>query len=125
MNPKSRIKLIRSLEEIKLFEQNTYRSKTKTYYTWGIIAMYFVIAIFAYRAELKQNLLMFVFMVIPTIAYSIWLSFRNTLDERHKLLANAVLELGSIAQEEVSEESAECQPIKSSPLKKRTTRKKK
>ncbi len=99
MNPESRMKLIRSLEEIKLFEQNNYASTAKTVYKWGMIIIYCVIAIFAFGSEFKRNILLFVFMITPTVAYSIWLGFRNKLDERHKLLANAVLELGSIAQE--------------------------
>ena len=100
MNPESRIKLIRSLEEIRLFEQHNQSTTMKSLNKWGLIVAYFVVAFFAYGSELKQNMLMLLFMVIPTAAYSIWLSFKNKLDERHKVLATAVLELGSIAQEE-------------------------
>ncbi len=126
MNPESRIKLIRSLEEIKLFEQNNYTSKAKTIYKWVMIISYFIIAIFAFGPEFKQNFLLLVFMVTPTVAYSIWLSFKNKLDERHKLLASAVLELGSIAQQdpvtETLKEKIESKPIKQK--KKSTNRKK-
>jgi hypothetical protein len=103
MNPESRIKLIRSLEEIKIFEENFSGKdspKTRLFNRFFSIIFYFALVVFAYGYDdFKQKILMVITMAIPTIAYSIWLVSKNKSDERFKLIANAILELGSIAQE--------------------------
>lgn len=99
MNPESRIKLIRSLEEIKLFEQTFYRTKTQSIVNWIFFFVYIILGVFVVGPDILKKPLIPLFMIVSTIAFSLWISFRNKLNERHKLLANAVLELGSIAQE--------------------------
>ena len=125
VNPESRIKLIRSLEEIRLFEQKNPPSRIKSIHKWGIIMAYFVVAFFAYGSDLKRNILMLAVMAAPTAAYSIWLSFKRKLDERHKLLAAVVLELGSIAQEGTSGETVSKQQQTTVKTRKRTVKRKK
>ncbi len=131
MNPESRIKLIRSLEEIKIFEENfsgKVSPKTRLFNRFFLIIFYFAIVVFAYGYDdFKQKILMVITMAIPIIAYSIWLVSKNKSDERFKLIANAILELGSIAQENPIQEpvSQKIEIKVSKPIKQTTKRKKK
>ena len=104
MNPESRIKLIRSLEEIKLFEQTFYRSKTQSIVNWIFFSVYIILGVFVVGSDILNKPLIPIFMIVSMIGFSLWISFRNKLNERHKFLASAVLELGSIAQENLFQE---------------------
>lgn len=109
MNPESRIKLIRSIEEIKVFEENFGRNdspKTRVFNRWFGLFFYLIIIIFIYNYDLKQKIFLLFITAIPAIAYSIWLYSKTKSDERFKLIANAILELGSIAQESPASELA-------------------
>lgn len=101
MKPESRIKLIRSLEEIRIFEQefNNHSPILKFFNRWFAIFFYLILSVFFFNNDLKQKIPFLAIMAIPTVAYSFWLSAKNKSDERFKLIATAILELGSVAQE--------------------------
>lgn len=98
MNPESRIKLLRLLEEIKLYQQNNLDWRKNSYFGIIFYLIYPVIMFFVMDKPFKQSYLFFL-MLIPAATIFLWLRFRNKLEERYKLLASTVLELGSVAQE--------------------------
>ncbi len=103
MNPESRIKLIRSLEEIKQFEINNPNPKTRLIYRWiGLIATWVILASVIMSYDIKDKVLFIILAAIPNVLYSIWMLSKTKSDERYKLIANAILELGSISQENQS-----------------------
>ena len=107
MNPESRIKLLRSLEEIRIFEQDNPNPKTRLVYHWiGLIFTWIALASVILSYNIKEKALFLVIAAIPNILYSIWLLSKTKSDERYKLIANAILELGSIAQENPVTETA-------------------
>lgn len=113
MNPESRIKLIRMLEEIKQYQEvNTYYRKNN-YFAIGFYLIYPIILFFIMDKPVRE-LYFFLIMLIPVSAIYLWLRFRNKLEERYKLLANTVLELGSIAQEAAGKEMLVTQKVTSS-----------
>ena len=107
MNPESRIKLIRSLEEIRVFEKRNYDSRWWKISAWGMIIFYFMM-LFSYSISNIENLRSaYVLIVFLPIALSSgWLLLRKQLNDKYKSLANAILELGSIAQENPVTETA-------------------
>ncbi len=108
MNPESRIKLLRSLEEIRIFEQNNPNPKTRLVYHWiGLIFTWIVLASVIMSYDIKEKALFLIIAAIPNVLYSVWLLSKTKSDERYKLIANAILELGSISQE-----SQEIEPLK-------------
>jgi len=108
MNPESRIKLLRSLEEIRIFEQNNPNPKTRLVYHWiGLIFTWIVLASVIMSYDIKEKALFLIIAAIPNVLYSVWLLSKTKSDERYKLIANAILELGSISQE-----SHEIEPLK-------------
>ncbi|HAP35621.1 MAG TPA: hypothetical protein DCQ28_06625, partial [Bacteroidetes bacterium] len=66
MNPESRIKLLRSLEEIRIFEQNNPNPKTRLVYHWiGLIFTWIVLASVIMSYDIKEKALFLVIATIP------------------------------------------------------------
>jgi hypothetical protein len=127
MNPESRIKLIRLLEEIKLYQEFNYASRKNIYFALAFCISYPLVSFFVLDKTPREIFVMILFMIAPATVFFLWLTFRNKLEERYKLLTSAVLELGSIAQEnsipEPVQQKIETKVIK--PKKQITKRKKK
>jgi len=129
MNPESRIKLIRSLEEIKDFERRNFDGSRWKISAWSGVIFYSIVVFINLfngfsKPEIFRTLILFVLLPIPILGVSILV--RNKINEKYKLLAGAILELGSIAQEnhtlEIPLEKIETKTIKA---KKQTTKRKK
>lgn len=102
MNPESRIKLIRSLEEIRVFEKRNYDSRWWKIYAWGGVIFYIAIVlgnIFQGQFNHETFRVVMLIVLLPIPMYSIWFLVRHKVNEKYQLLANAILEIGSIAQE--------------------------
>ncbi len=107
MNLESRMKLIRSLEEIKDFERRNFEGNHWRISAWGGVIFYsLVVLINLYNGfsqpEIFRTVILFVLLPIPLLGVS--LLVRNKINEKYKLLATAILELGSIAQEDTTPE---------------------
>ena len=129
MNLESRIKLIRSLEEIKDFERRNLEGSHWRISAWGGVIFYsLVVLINLYngfsKPEIFRTVILFVLLPIPLLGVS--LLVRNKINDKYKLLATAILELGSIAQEDTTPEIVP-QKIESkiTKTKKRLTKRKK
>ena len=105
MIPESRIKLMRMLEEIKQYQETNIDLQKNSFLGIGFYVLYPIILYFFMDKPIKE-IFFFLTMLIPVSVIYFWLRFRNKLEERYKLLANTVLELGSIAQDEVIKENA-------------------
>ena len=119
MNPESRIKLIRSLEEIKDFERKNFETSRWKSSAWGGIIFYMTIILVNFfrginRPELFHINILFVLLPIPLS--SAWLIIRHKFNKKYQLLASAILEIGSIAQEshisEIAPQNFESKVIK-------------
>ncbi len=106
MNPESRIKLIRLLEEVKHYQEYNYASRKNIYFMIGFCLIYPLISFFVLDKTPKEVFIIFLLTIVPVTFFFLWLTFRNKLEERYKLLTSAVLELGSIAQENPVTETA-------------------
>ena len=129
MNPESRIKLIRSLEEIKDFERKNFDGSRWKISAWSGVIFYSIVVFINLfngfsKPEIFRTIILFVLLPIPILGVSILV--RNKINEKYKLLAGAILELGSIAQEnhtpEIPFKKIETKIIKA---KKQTTKRKK
>jgi hypothetical protein len=107
MNPQSRIKLLQNLEEIRVFENKNYESKWWNISAWGVIIIYFGMIFFQVFSKIINHDSSYVIILyFPIFLSSVWLLLRRQFDEKYKSLANAILELGSIAQETQVQEPA-------------------
>jgi len=129
MNLEVRVKLIRSLEEIKDFEQRNFDSSWWKISAWGGIIFYsLIVLINLYKGfskpEIFRTTILLITLPIPILAATVLI--RHKFNEKYKLLAGAILELGSIAQEHPATEIVlKKTEVKVNKAKKQSTKRKK
>lgn len=103
MNPESRIKLIQLLEEVRYFHNINFESRYWKISAWGGIAFYFVLTLGYFVSHAESKFISLLFLLLPIPVLSMWLLLRYQLDEKYKLLANAVLEIGNVSENYLSQ----------------------
>ncbi|MEW5799714.1 MAG: hypothetical protein AB1728_11990 [Bacteroidota bacterium] len=103
MNPESRIKLIQSLGEVRYFHNINFESRYWKISAWGGILFYLVLTLGYFISHTDNKFISLLFLLLPIPVSSMWLLLRYQLDEKYKLLANAILEIGNVSENYLSQ----------------------
>lgn len=102
MNPESRIKLIRQLEELREYESNTYQSRFSRIFNWTGGALLILVSMLAGSSSIvniKENPVIIFFWILPVMIHILWYYFHKKINANFTLLASTILELGDATKE--------------------------
>ncbi len=95
MDPVARIRLVQLLEEISRYQKSSENNRRNAIYTMVLWMFYYIMLFFIYQKPITQSP-EYLLLLVPMVVMYAWHRIRDTMEDRFKLLADAVLEIGSV-----------------------------